>query len=95
MDARLKSKDLRSGRFKALMERIESTTSKLAPPKHPVKWAVSLTASSSESISVESSDANENFSSSRYICMCNDMAIGVLNITDVLCFPYYIKLALE
>ena len=93
----MKSKDLRSGRFKAL-ERIESTTSKLAPPKHPVKWAVSLTASSSESISVESSDTNENFSLSRYICMCNDMAIGVLNITDVL-FPHTmyvaIKLALE
>lgn len=64
LDARLRAKDLRSGRFKA-MERIESTTSVLPPPKHPVKWAVSLTASSSEAVSVESSDTYEQFSSTR------------------------------
>lgn len=65
LDTRLKAKELRSGRFQA-MERVESTTSSLPPPKHPVKWAVSLTATSSEAVSVESSDTNEQFSLTRY-----------------------------
>ena len=70
LDSRLKAKDLRSGQFKS-MEYIESATSLLPPPKLPVKWAVSLTATSSDAVSVESSDSSEQFSLTRYIPLFN------------------------
>ena len=49
------------------MERVESTTSSLPPPNYLVQRALSLTATSSEALSIESLDANEQFSLTRYI----------------------------
>ena len=56
LDQRLKTKEMSSGCFKA-MERKESIISMLPPPVNPVKWAVSVTSSSSDTILVESSDS--------------------------------------
>lgn len=65
LDLRLQARELNSGRFKS-MERIESTVSKLPPPRNPVKWAVCVTCSSSEAVVVESSDCSDYSTPTRY-----------------------------